>query len=122
MSASVEDQCRMIAENRKIKEEENIKNSKVNDMKKAARINQRATSFAKLVANLPNDMMDSEDKSTPLLQVLLSLSTDTIKDFYQNFGGKMGELPDLKKWTVAAAIVQKWGERICVMGSGACVS
>ena len=29
-TASVEDQCRMIAENRKIKEEEKIKNSKVN--------------------------------------------------------------------------------------------
>ena len=56
-----------------------------------------ATSFAKLVANLPNDMMASEDPSTPLLQVLLSLSTDIIKDSYQNIGGKMGELPDLKK-------------------------
>ena len=34
----------------------------------------------------------------------------------------MGELPDHKKWTVAAAIVRKWGERIWVMGSDMCVS
>ena len=66
--------------------------------------------------------MDYEDPSTPLLlQLLLSLSTDIIKDSYQHLGGKMGELPDLKKRTVAAAIVWKWGERIWVMGSDACV-
>ena len=34
----------------------------------------------------------------------------------------MGELPDLKKRTVVAAIVRKWGERICVMGSDTRVS
>ena len=53
----------MIAENRKIKEEENIKNSKVNALKRAGCMNLRATSFAKLLANLPNDIMDYEDPS-----------------------------------------------------------
>ena len=67
-------------------------------------------------------MMASEDPSNPLLQVLPSLSTDIIKDSYQHIGGKMVELPDLKKRTVAEAIVRKWGERICVMESDACVS
>ena len=111
----------MIAQNPKKKEEENIKNTKVNALKRAARINQRATSLTKLVANLPNDMMASEDNSIPLLQVLISISTDIIKDSYQHLGGKMGELPDLKKRAMAAAIVRKWGERISVMGSDACV-
>ena len=107
VTASVEAQCRMIAENRKIKEEEKIKNSKVNALKRTDRMNLRATSFAKLIANLPNDIMASEDPSTPLLQVLLSLSTDIIKDSYQHLGRKMGELLDLKKRTVAEAIVRK---------------
>ena len=111
----------MISQNQKVKEEEKIKNTKVNALKRAARMNQRVTSFANLVANLPNDMMASEDPSTPLLQVLLSLSTEIIKDYYQNLGRKMSEFPDLKKRTVAEAIVRKWGERICVMGSDACV-
>ena len=74
VTASVEAQCRIIAENRNIKEEEKIKNSKVNALKRADRINLRATSFAKLLANLPNYMMASKVPSTPLLQVLLSLS------------------------------------------------
>ena len=81
-----------------------------------------ATLFAKLVANLPNDMMASEDPSTPLLQVLLYLSTDIIKDSYQHLGVNMSEFPDLKKPTVVLAIVRKWEKRICVMGSDACVS
>ena len=59
VTASVEAQCRMISENRKIKEEEKIKNSKVNALKRAARMNLRATSFAKIIANLPNDIMAS---------------------------------------------------------------
>ena len=122
VTASVEAQYRMISENRKIKEEEKIKNSKVNALKRAARMNLRATLFAKLVANLPNDMMASEDLSIPLLQVLLSLSTDITKDSYQNLGENMGELPDLKKRTVAEVIVQKWDERICVMGIDVSVS
>ena len=105
-----------------MKEEENTKNTNINALKRAARINQRATSFAKLVANLPNDIMASEENSTPLLQVLIYLSTDIIKDSYQNLGGKMGEFPDMKKRTVAATIVRKWGERIYVMGIDACVS
>ena len=122
VTASVEAQCRLIAQNRKMKEEEKIKNTKVNALERAARMNLRTTSFAKLVANLPNDIMASEDPSTPLLQVLISLSTDIIKDSYQHLGGKMGEFPDLKKRTMAEAIVRKWGERICVMRSDASVS
>ena len=70
-------------------------------------MNQRAESFTKLVANLPNDIMDSDDTSTPLLQVIFSLSTDIIKDSYQHLGGRMGELPDQKKRTVAAAIEER---------------
>ena len=90
----------MIAQNQKMKEEEKINNKKLNALKRAARMNLRATSFAKLVANLPNDTMNSEDPSTPLLQVLLSLSTNIIKDSYQHLGRNMGEFPDLKKRTV----------------------
>ena len=122
VTVSVEAQCRMIAKNRKIKEEQKIKNSKVNALKRAACMNLRASSFTKLFDNLPNDFMASEDPYTPLLQVLLSLSTDIIKDSYQHLGPNMGELPDIKKRTVTEAIMRKWGERICVMGSDASVS
>ena len=61
VTASVEAQCRLIAQKRKIQEGEKIKNTKLNDLKRAARINQRAKSFTKLVANLPNETMASEN-------------------------------------------------------------
>ena len=85
-------------------------------------MNLRATSFAKIVANLPNDIMASEYSSTPLFQIPLSLSTDKIKDSYQHIGKKMGELPDLKKRTVEEAILQRWGERVCVVRNDVIVS
>ena len=86
-------------------------------------MNQRANFFAKLVTKLPNDMMYCEDPSTPLLLiVLISLVTDIIKDSCQNLGGKMGELPDLKKRTVEAVILRKWVKIIWVMVMDACVS
>ena len=96
VTASVEAQCRLIAQNWKIKKYEKIENSKVNAMKRAAHMNLCLTLFAKRFANLPNYIMDSEDLSTSLLQFLLSLSTNIIKDSYQHLGGNMGELPDLK--------------------------
>ena len=106
-----------------MKEEENIINKKANALKRANCMNQRSKSFAKLIANLPNHMMSSEGPSTALLlQVLLSISTGIIKEFYQNLRGNMGDLPDLKKRTVAAAIVRKWVENIWVMKRDACVS
>ena len=95
VTASVEDQCRLIPQNRKMKQEEKINNTKVNALKRAARMNQRATTFAKLATKLPNETRASEDPATPLLQVLLSLSTDIIEDSYQHLSGNMGELPDL---------------------------
>ena len=86
-------------------------------------MNQRSKLFMKLVVNLPNGMVASEDPSTPLLlQFLLYLSTDIIKDSYQHLGGNIDELPDLNKRTVAATIKRKWGERIWLIGSDAYVS
>ena len=113
VTASVEAQCRLIAQNWNMKYEGNINNTKINALKRSARMNQRAKSFAKLIAKLSNDMMDSEEPSTPLLlQLFLSLSTYIIKEYYQHTVRKMGEFPDLKKRMVAATIVRKWGERI----------
>ena len=108
-----------------MEEEDKIKNIKVNALKRAAHMNQHIKLFLKLVAatvNLPNDMMHSEYPSAPLLQVLIYFSTDIIKDYYHHISGKMGELPDQNIWTVSVAIMQKWSERIWVMGYDACVS
>ena len=71
VTASGESQCRLIAQNRKMKEEEKIENIKINALKRVARMNQRAESFAKLVANLPIYMMASEGVHVPIKNAVL---------------------------------------------------
>ena len=85
-------------------------------------MNQHAKLFIKHVTNLQKYMMASENPSTPLLlQVILSLSTDSMKNSYQHLDGNMGELTDLKNRVLTAAIMCKWFEKIWVMGRDACV-
>ena len=74
VTASVEADCRSIAHNWKVKEKDKIKNININALKRATRMNQYENSFAKrceITVNLPNDIIDSENPSTPLLQFLL---------------------------------------------------
>ena len=65
VTASVESQYILVAQNWNMKEEEKIKNTNVNALKRAARMNQQDKSFANLFANIPNDMVDSGYPSTP---------------------------------------------------------
>ena len=112
----------MIAQNRKMKKEEKKRASKVNALKKSARITKRGRSFTELLGaadKLPSGTKTSEDPIEPLLQVLLSLSTNTINDSFYHLDRKIGELSNQNKWMVAAYIVWKWGWGI--VGSSACV-
>ena len=80
----VEYEYRMNNQNRKMQERENKIVSKVNGLKKYARVTKRVRSFVKPLAetsNLSSDTKTSEDPSEPLLQILLSLSINTIKEF-----------------------------------------
>ena len=64
-------------------------------------------------------MNTSEEPINPLIQVLLSLSTESNRDAFYHLGGNIGDLSDQNKWTVVLEIVWKWGQRILV--SRACV-
>ena len=77
-------ECRMSAQNQKMQEDENKRASKVN-AKKAARVTKRGSSFVILLvatANLPSNTETSDDPRDPLLQVLLYLFTDNIKEYF----------------------------------------
>ena len=68
VTASVEDECHMISQNRKMQEEKNLITSKVNVLEKSARITKHGISFAKLLEATDKrhrDMKTSEDPSTP---------------------------------------------------------
>ena len=92
----------------------------MNAFKKYARVAKRGISFEKLLSeksNLTSETKTSEDPMYTLIQVILSLSTDTIKDNFYHLGGKIGEFSDQNKRMTTAEIVWKWGRSI--VGSGA---
>ena len=91
-------------------------------VKKSSRVTKCGSSFEKLLAataNLPRDTKTSEDPRNPLFKVLLSLFTNTIKDAFYHLHEKTSDFYALKKWTVGADILMKWGWSI--VGSGTCV-
>ena len=68
----------------------------MNAFKKGACVTKRGRSVAKLLeatAKIPNDMKNSEDPINPLLQVLLSISTNTIKDTFIILAGRLVSFP-----------------------------
>ena len=84
VTASVQDEFRMISHNWKMQYEENKRASKVNKFFKTARVTKCGSSFVNLhaeTANLPRDTKTSEYPRTPPLKFLLYLYTDIIKDF-----------------------------------------
>ena len=57
-----------------------------------------------------------EDYTDSILQDIILLSSDTLKSFI-HMGGKISDLPDLKKLTVVLDIVRRWGNYIIKKGA-----
>ena len=47
-----------------------------------------------------------------VLQGILILSADILKDVFFHFGGNISELPDLNNHMIAVEIARRWGWRI----------
>ena len=111
ITASVEAECRMIAQNRKTQEEEKKRPKKLNAFKNSAHVTKCGIKNSlQQQPTYPATRRLQRTPSTPPLQVLRSLSTDTIKDTFYHLDGKIGELSDQKKRT--------W-RRLCGSGGGA---
>ena len=95
---------------------------KLNAIKYSTRITKCGSSFLKILeatAKLLSNINTSEDPSNPLLQVLLSISIDTIKETFYHIYSNIIELYGQNKCTVTAMIVQKW-EKI-ILGGIVCI-
>ena len=58
------------------------------------------------------------DKSTDsVLQDIIPISSDSFKDTFLHLGGKLSDLPDLKKRTFVVEIVRRWGKYIIKKGA-----
>ena len=58
-----------------------------------------------------------EESTDSVLQYILALSSDALKDVFFHLGGKISELPNLKKHAVAEEIAQayhgRWSDIFC---------
>ena len=53
-----------------------------------------------------------EESTDYVLQGILTLSTDTLKEAFFHLGGNISDLPDLKKCTTDVGITKTWGKPI----------
>ena len=49
-----------------------------------------------------------EESTDSILQAIIPLSSDSLKDAFIHMGGKIIDLLDLKKWTFALDIESRW--------------
>ena len=95
MALVKEAQCRIVAENR-IKQYEVKENMKqYNSVKRAARIINRGISHDNIISAVAK--LDSND---PILQAILPISSDTLNEAFIHMGGKIRNVPEIKKQMV----------------------
>ena len=106
----MEAQCHIVTENWRKQNEVKQNEVQVNAVKKLSRITKRGSSFENIltvVVNLRSDINTTEDSTESVLQGILSLCADTLKDAFFCLVGNIHELPYLKKRTVLVDITQR---------------
>ena len=91
-----------------------------NSVKRAARIIKQGSSYDNIistVSNLLSSTKKTEDSTDYILQATPSISPDTLNDSFICISGKINDLHDLKKRTVAFEIESKWGKDIIKEGA-----
>ena len=107
-----EAQCRIVAENR-IKQYEVKENMKqYNSVKRAARIINRGISHDNIISAVAK--LDSNDS---ILQAILPISSDTLNEAFIHMGGKIRNVPEIKKQMVVLEIEKRWGQDIIKEGA-----
>ena len=114
MTSVMEAQCHIVDKNRR----------KQDEVKKihyeSSHITNQGISFEKILsvlANLWSDTDATEESTDSVLQGIISLSSDTLKDAFFHLGGNISDLPDLNNSTVAVGIAQMWGKHIIEEGA-----
>ena len=92
----------------------------VNAFKKSSHIIKRGSYFERIiftVANLRSDTNTTENSTDSILQIILALSSDTLKDTLFHLGRKIIDLPNLNNHTVTVDITKRWVKHIIEEGA-----
>ena len=115
MTSLMEDQCRIVAENWKKQDEVKQNALRVNSVKMEAHITKQEISFEEILPTVENfwsDTKTTEDSNDFDLQIILSLSSDTLKYALFHLGVNIRGLTNLKKHKLVMYIAQRWGNNI----------
>ena len=111
MDAVNEAQCRVGAKKSRKQDEVKQNTIQANSIEWAAWIINRGISYDNLiftVANLVSVTKTTEFSAESILQAIIPLSDDTLKGALIHMGGKIIDLPDLKKQIVVLEVVRRW--------------
>ena len=95
-------QCRMVAENRREKEEVKKETAKKTAARKVCLQQKLSEAFQKFQDCMDNILSPSE---IIMLIALVSLSANTLKDAFSHLGDNLGNLPNQRRLTVATEII-----------------
>ena len=120
MTTVKEDQCLTVTKNRREQNQVIKKEKRSNFAKRAAHIINRIVSYdnnISAVANLLSSTNTTYEYTDFILQAILSLYYDTLKDDFIHMSGKIRDLNDLKEKIVALEIESIWGKDIIKEGA-----
>ena len=86
-----------------------------NSVKREARIIKRGSSYNNIISDVSNPLSvikTMEEYTDSILQDILHLSSDTLKNAFIHMGGKITDFSDLKNQTVLLDIERRWGKDI----------
>ena len=118
MTALKEAHLCIVDENRRKKDA--VKNEIwANSVKREAHSINRGSSYDNIFSAVENLLIvtkNTNESTDSVLQSIITLSSDTLKDNFFHLGGNISDLPDLKKQTVTVEIARMWGKDIIKEG------
>ena len=118
MTALKEAHFCIVDENRRKKDA--VKNEIwANSVKREAHSINRGSSYDNIFSAVENLLIvtkNTNESTDSVLQSIITLSSDTLKDNFFHLGGNISDLPDLKKQTVTVEIARMWGKDIIKEG------
>ena len=115
MTAVKEAQWRIVDKNRIKKYEVKQNTIRANSVKMAARVINQGSSCDNILSAVENILSvtnNTEDSNKYIIQVIIPLSSDTLKDAFIHMGVNIGDFTDIKKRMYALDITRKWGKDI----------
>ena len=111
MNAVKEAQWPIVDKNRRKQDEEKHNTVRANSVKMEARIIKHGSSYDNILSSVENLLSvtkTTEDSTDSIIQAIIPLYYDTLKDDFIHMGVNIGDFTDLKKQMSMLDITRRW--------------